>query len=112
LLDFFACTQRMEDTFVNIMSFISWSAWFLQQDKPEPTHILGVFGLSLYTKEKDLLYEFERYGQIDKMQLIYDARVCYCFGRFWDWNVCVARLGCSPPHQKHSWLAGSHVTGH
>jgi hypothetical protein len=106
-------TQRMEDTCVNTWHVIHLIVCMvLPQDKPEPTHILGVFGLSLYTKEKDLLYEFERYGQIDKMQLIYDARVCYCFGSFWDWNVCVARLGCSPPHKKHSWLAGSQVTGH
>ncbi|GFS57354.1 hypothetical protein NPIL_24111, partial [Nephila pilipes] len=45
-----------------------------RKDKPESNRCLGVFGLSLYTREKNLTTIFGKYGAIEKVQLIYDAR--------------------------------------
>ncbi|WVN88432.1 uncharacterized protein L203_103642 [Cryptococcus depauperatus CBS 7841] len=42
--------------------------------KVEPTPMLGVFGLSVRTTERDLQLEFERYGEIEKVVIIYDQR--------------------------------------
>lgn len=39
---------------------------------PSPSRVLGVFGLSLYTGEKDLREMFDRYGPIDRVQVVYD----------------------------------------
>lgn len=41
----------------------------------KPTNILGVFGLSVRTTERDLQDEFSRHGKIEKIIIVYDQRV-------------------------------------
>ena len=41
---------------------------------PAPSHIIGVFGLSIRTTERDLEDEFARVGDVDKVVIVYDAR--------------------------------------
>ncbi|CDR88041.1 related to Transformer-2 protein [Sporisorium scitamineum] len=40
----------------------------------EPTTVLGVFGLSIRTLEKDLEYEFDAIAPVEKVVIVYDAR--------------------------------------
>jgi transformer-2 protein len=44
---------------------------------PDPTTIVGVFGLSVRTTERDLEDEFNRIAPIDKVTIVYDARVSF-----------------------------------
>lgn len=39
--------------------------------------MLGVFGLSIRTTERDLEDEFNRYGQVEKVTIVYDQRVSF-----------------------------------
>jgi len=41
---------------------------------PNPSQVLGVFGLSIRTVERQLEDEFSRYGQVEKVTIVYDAR--------------------------------------
>ncbi|THH27720.1 hypothetical protein EUX98_g6467 [Antrodiella citrinella] len=41
---------------------------------PNPSSVLGVFGLSIRTTERDLEEEFNRFGQVDKVTIVYDQR--------------------------------------
>ncbi|KAF7668490.1 hypothetical protein LDENG_00010080 [Lucifuga dentata] len=41
---------------------------------PEPSTCLGVFGLSLYTTERDLREVFSRYGPLAGVNVVYDQR--------------------------------------
>ncbi|KAJ7590771.1 hypothetical protein C8J56DRAFT_933859 [Mycena floridula] len=41
---------------------------------PNPTNVLGVFGLSIRTQERDLDEEFGRYGRVEKVTIVYDQR--------------------------------------
>jgi hypothetical protein len=43
--------------------------------KSEPNEVLGVFGLSIRTTERDLEDEFARYGDVAKVVIVYDQRV-------------------------------------
>lgn len=45
------------------------------QDNPEPTRCLGVFGMGLYTTETELQHVFAKYGPIEKVQVVKDAKV-------------------------------------
>ena len=45
------------------------------QDAPEPNRVLGVFGLSLYTTERDLFQIFKKFGPIERVQVVLDAQV-------------------------------------
>uniref|UniRef100_A0A158Q6T3 RRM domain-containing protein n=1 Tax=Elaeophora elaphi TaxID=1147741 RepID=A0A158Q6T3_9BILA len=45
---------------------------FSRRDEPEPSRCLGVFGLSLYTTERDLKELFSQYGDLDNVQLVFD----------------------------------------
>lgn len=36
--------------------------------------VLGIFGLSIRTKERDLEDEFGRYGEVEKVVIVYDQR--------------------------------------
>lgn len=47
---------------------------FGNRDNPEPSRCLGVFGLSLYTQERDLRDVFGKYGPIEDVQVVYDAQ--------------------------------------
>ncbi|KAI9283345.1 hypothetical protein BY458DRAFT_543617 [Sporodiniella umbellata] len=44
------------------------------RDEPEVSNILGVFGLSLRTREEDLKEVFSEYGTIEKVTIVYDHR--------------------------------------
>lgn len=41
----------------------------------EPNNVLGVFGLSIRTRERDLEDEFNRCGVVEKVVIVYDQRV-------------------------------------
>ncbi|KAI6205783.1 RRM domain-containing protein [Aphelenchoides besseyi] len=45
--------------------------------KPKPCHVLGVFGMSLRTTEKDLRQTFAKYAEVDRVQIIYSK--CHPF---------------------------------
>ena len=47
----------------------------LLQDDPKHSRCVGVFGLSLYTQERDIRDHFERYGPIEDIQVVYDRQV-------------------------------------
>ncbi|KAK4689065.1 transformer-2 protein, partial [Tremellales sp. Uapishka_1] len=40
----------------------------------DPNNVLGVFGLSIRTRERDLEDEFSRYGDVEKVVIVYDQR--------------------------------------
>ncbi|CAE6393103.1 Transformer-2 protein homolog beta OS=Bos taurus GN=TRA2B PE=2 SV=1 [Rhizoctonia solani AG-1 IB] len=40
----------------------------------QPSSVLGVFGLSIRTQERDLDEEFSRYGKVEKVTIVYDQR--------------------------------------
>lgn len=42
---------------------------------PTPSEVLGVFGLSIRTRERDLEDEFSRSGTVEKVVIVYDQRV-------------------------------------
>nr|XP_034314422.1 transformer-2 protein homolog alpha isoform X12 [Crassostrea gigas] len=44
------------------------------KDNPEPTKCLGIFGLSLYTQERDLREVFGRFGPLEDVQVVYDRQ--------------------------------------
>lgn len=44
------------------------------RDDPNPSNCLGVFGLSLYTTERELHHLFSKYGPINKVQVVLDAK--------------------------------------
>lgn len=48
------------------------SGRFSRRDDPEPSRCLGVFGLSLYTTERDLKELFSQYGSVGNVQLVFD----------------------------------------
>jgi len=41
---------------------------------PTPSNVLGVFGLSIRTQERDLDEEFSRFGRVEKVTIVYDQR--------------------------------------
>ncbi|KAG8835512.1 hypothetical protein FRC18_000350 [Serendipita sp. 400] len=41
---------------------------------PTPSNVLGVFGLSIRTQERDLQDEFNRFGRVEKVTIVYDQR--------------------------------------
>ncbi|KAI8984972.1 hypothetical protein BD414DRAFT_417861 [Trametes punicea] len=45
---------------------------------PNPSNVLGVFGLSIRTTERDLDDEFSRFGHVEKVVIVYDQRLM-CF---------------------------------
>ena len=52
------------------------STWLsLEQPQPEPSLVLGIFGLSLRTDERRLEEEFGRFGKLEKVTVVYDRRV-------------------------------------
>jgi hypothetical protein len=42
---------------------------------PDPTNVIGVFGLSVRTNEQDLEDEFSKVSPVEKVVIVYDARV-------------------------------------
>ncbi|KIY45966.1 RNA-binding domain-containing protein, partial [Fistulina hepatica ATCC 64428] len=41
---------------------------------PNPSNVLGVFGLSIRTQERDLDDEFSRFGHVESVTIVYDQR--------------------------------------
>ncbi|KAA1466064.1 RNA-binding domain-containing protein [Dentipellis sp. KUC8613] len=41
---------------------------------PNPSNVLGVFGLSIRTTERDLDDEFSKFGRVEKVTIVYDQR--------------------------------------
>lgn len=44
------------------------------RENPKASRCVGVFGLSLYTHERDIRQMFEKYGEIEDVQLVYDRQ--------------------------------------
>lgn len=44
------------------------------RENPPAGRCIGIFGLSIYTKETDIIEVFSRYGPIDDVQVVYDAQ--------------------------------------
>eukprot|EP00096_Caligus_rogercresseyi_P010576 TRINITY_DN3904_c0_g1_i1.p1 TRINITY_DN3904_c0_g1~~TRINITY_DN3904_c0_g1_i1.p1 ORF type:complete len:242 (+),score=77.87 TRINITY_DN3904_c0_g1_i1:87-728(+) len=44
------------------------------RDAPEVTNCLGIFGLSLYTTERELEKEFSKFGPIEKVSVVLDGK--------------------------------------
>jgi len=44
------------------------------RDAPEMSNCLGVFGLSLYTTERELEKEFSKFGPLEKVQVVLDGK--------------------------------------
>ena len=49
------------------------------RDAPESSNCLGVFGLSLYTTERELDKEFSKFGPLQKVQVVLDGKVSIFF---------------------------------
>lgn len=47
------------------------------QQAPNPSNVLGVFGLSIRSTERDLDDEFSRFGRVEKVVIVYDQRVSF-----------------------------------
>ena len=50
------------------------------RDAPEEGTCLGVFGLSLYTTERELEKEFSKFGPLEKVQVVLDGKVWTKYG--------------------------------
>lgn len=46
----------------------------VDRENPAPGRCLGVFGLSIHTREHHLKEVFTKYGNLDKVQIVYDAQ--------------------------------------
>lgn len=44
------------------------------RDNPQPSRCLGVFGLSIYTTEQQLHHIFSKYGPVERVQVVIDAK--------------------------------------
>lgn len=58
------------------MSFLPLFRPHQAKQAPNPSAVLGVFGLSIRTQERDLDEEFSRFGRVEKVTIVYDQRVC------------------------------------
>lgn len=45
------------------------------REAPTPSTCLGVFGLSLYTTERELEKEFSKFGPLAKVTVVLDGKV-------------------------------------
>ncbi|OQV12640.1 putative Transformer-2 protein-like protein beta [Hypsibius exemplaris] len=45
-----------------------------ERDNPKPSRCVGIFGLNVKTRERDVRELFEKYGPLDNVQLIHDHR--------------------------------------
>ena len=75
LLIFVVCACTLYVLKINSIpqnSYLSYLLFSCPQFNPNPSRVLGVFGLSLYTGEKDLKEMFSKYGPIEEVQVVYD----------------------------------------
>ena len=49
------------------------------RDAPESSNCVGVFGLSLYTTERELEKEFSKFGPLEKVTVVLDGKVNILF---------------------------------
>lgn len=56
------------------VKFSDFKICFVFQANPDPNCCLGVFGLSLYTTERDLREVFSKYGPIADVSIVYDQQ--------------------------------------
>jgi len=52
------------------------------RDAPETSNCLGVFGLSLYTTERELEKEFSKFGPLEKVTVVLDGKVTQLYMPF------------------------------
>ena len=52
------------------------------RDAPETSNCLGVFGLSLYTTERELEKEFSKFGPLEKVTVVLDGKVTQLYAIF------------------------------
>lgn len=45
------------------------------RDNPCPSRCLGVFGLSIFTTEQQIHHIFSKYGPVERVQVVIDAKV-------------------------------------
>uniref|UniRef100_A0AAU6S4X7 Transformer-2b n=1 Tax=Riptortus pedestris TaxID=329032 RepID=A0AAU6S4X7_RIPPE len=74
--------------------------YFGTQDNPEPNRCLGVFGLSIYTTEQEIHHIFSKYGPVESVQVVIDAKTGYsrgfCFVYFENYeDARVAKEQCT-----------------
>lgn len=68
-------------------------------EKPPPSEVVGVFGLSVQTRESDLDHEFSRFGTVESVNIVYDQRVSPFV------HERVSHLiACHPQDRTISWL--------
>lgn len=65
----------MLQLFVEIVIRVVHVYTYNAQQAPNPSNVLGVFGLSIRTQERDLDDEFSRFGRVEKVTIVYDQRV-------------------------------------
>jgi hypothetical protein len=61
----------------SLMTAIFFSLSEKVPQAPNPSSVLGVFGLSIRTTERDLDEEFTRFGHVEKVTIVYDQRVSF-----------------------------------
>lgn len=79
----------------NIYTKVIWTVVYVDfvfffvclKDNPEPTKCLGIFGLSLYTQERDLREVFGRFGPLEDVQVVYDRQVSLSLSIRMEWFV-------------------------
>ncbi|KAJ9575753.1 hypothetical protein L9F63_007399 [Diploptera punctata] len=49
------------------------------RDNPQPSRCLGIFGLSIYTTEQQLHHIMSKYGPVERVQVVIDAKVRWNF---------------------------------
>ncbi|KAF8816508.1 RNA-binding domain-containing protein [Phlegmacium glaucopus] len=57
-----------------LLRLLSFFYAYYFKKAPNPSNVLGVFGLSIRTQERDLDEEFSRFGRVDKVTIVYDQR--------------------------------------
>lgn len=74
--------------------------YFGTQDNPEPNRCLGVFGLSIYTTEQQIHHIFSKYGPVESVQVVIDAKTGqsrgFCFVYFENYeDARIAKEECT-----------------
>lgn len=59
---------------LKLFFFVPTHQRFCSQANPDPNNCLGVFGLSLYTTERDLREVFSKYGPLADVNIVYDQQ--------------------------------------